>query len=48
MQQRGGALRFASEELKANRGVVLEAAKEDGEALWYASRELKVDKKVVL
>ena len=38
----------ASEELKADKQVVLEAVKQDGCSLLFASEELKADKQVVL
>ena len=51
VKQNGWALEFASDELKNDREVVLEAVKEKGSAgfaLEYASEELKNDRKVVL
>ena len=42
------ALRYASEELKNDREVVLQVVKQDGGALRYASEELKNDREVVL
>ncbi|WP_041593795.1 DUF4116 domain-containing protein [Mycoplasmopsis cynos] len=48
----GGALQFASEELKKefgkNRDIMLEVVKWNGNALRYASEELKKDREVVL
>ncbi len=46
--KKGGTLIFASEELKNDKDVVLEAVKNDGEALRFASKELQNDKDVVL
>ena len=43
----GYALRFASENLKADKDVVLVAVQQHGRALEYASENLKADKKVV-
>ena len=48
VRQDGRALDDASEELKADREVVMEAVKQDGCALEYASEELKADKQVVI
>ena len=42
------ALRFASEELRADKEVVLEVVKQDGRALQFASEELRADKEIVL
>ena len=39
---------YASEELKADKQVVLEAVKQHGDALRFASEELKADKEVVV
>ena len=44
----GLLLKFASENLKADKEVVLEAVKSDGRAFEYASENLKADKEVVL
>ena len=45
----GMVLKYASEELKADREVVLAAAQQvDGEGLGYASKELQADREVVL
>ena len=44
----GCALEYASEDLKADRGVVLEAVKQEGYALEYASEDLQADLGVVL
>ena len=46
--QDGQALRYASDDLKADKEVVLTAVAQDGLALDYASDELKADKEVVL
>ena len=48
VQQDGGALYYASNELKKDREVVLAAVKQYGEALKFASNELKKDREVVL
>ena len=48
VQQDGGALYYASNELKKDREVVLVAVKQYGEALKFASNELKKDREVVL
>jgi len=42
------ALRFASEELKGDREIVLGAVQNYGGALRFASRELKADREIVL
>ena len=44
----GGALRYASEELKKDKDVVLAAVNQNGLSLIYALEELKKDKDVVL
>ena len=44
----GPALRYASDDLKGNKDVLLEAVKNWGYALRYASEELKGDKELVL
>ena len=44
----GLALEFASEELRADGGVVLAAVKTDGLALQFASEALQTDRAVVL
>ena len=41
-------LEYASEELRNNKEVVLEAVKKNGSALEYASERLQADKDVVL
>ena len=48
MRQRGSALCYASDELRADREVVLAAVSENGGALEYASAEFKYDREVVL
>jgi hypothetical protein len=48
VKQNGDALKYASDELKADRVVVLEAVKQDGSTLHYAAAELKADRGVVL
>ena len=40
VQQNGHALGYAAAELRADRAVVMAAAKTNGAALWYASKEL--------
>ena len=47
MEKYGGALQFASTELKADHWVVLQAVKKSGNALAHASDELKADRGVV-
>eukprot|EP00972_Heterocapsa_arctica_P068648 10144265-Heterocapsa_arctica.AAC.1 len=47
VQLHGDALRFASEELKSDRKVVMEAVKQAGSALQDASEELKGDREFV-
>ena len=47
-QQEGIPLFFASEELQADREVVLAAVQQNGRALKYASEELQADREVVL
>ena len=44
----GWALKYAAEELKADRDVVLAAVRKDGRALEYAAEELRADRDVVL
>ena len=46
MKQKGTALKYASEELRNDRGIVLEAVKVSGEALQYASEELLADSEI--
>ena len=46
--QDGFDLEFASEELRADRQVVLAAVKQFGNALEYASKELRADREIVL
>ena len=41
VQQNGRALKYASEELQADREVVLAAVQQNGDALTYASQELQ-------
>jgi len=48
VEQDGGALRYASEEIKANKKVVLGAVSQCCWALEYASEELRDDEEVVL
>ena len=42
------ALKYASDELKADKEVVSEAVKNNGLALEYASDELKADRKIII
>ena len=44
----GGALKYASENLKRDRSIVFAAVTQDGRALQYASEDLKRDRDVVL
>ena len=44
VQQDWEALEYASEELRADRVVVLAAVRQDGGALEYASEELQADR----
>ena len=44
----GMALKYASEELQADREVVLAAVQQNGEAFHYAAEELQADREVVL
>lgn len=48
VQEAGGSLSRASEELKGDREVVLAAVQENGDALRFASEELRGDREVVL
>ena len=48
MAQKGWALSYAAEELKADKDVVLAAVKVDSRALKQASAEMQADPKVVL
>ena len=43
----GEALQFASDELRADKDVVMAAVKNDGEAFQYASDELKTDPEIL-
>jgi len=47
VKKNGYALEYASDKLKHDREIVLEAVKSRGHALEYASEELKNDKKIV-
>ena len=42
------ALAYATDKLLADRELILEAVKKDGQILYYASKELRDDKEVVL
>ena len=44
----GASLQYASAELRADRGIVMEAVKESGKALQYASAELRADRDIVM
>ena len=44
----GGILQYASEELRADREIVLAAVQDNGWALEYASDELRTDREIVL
>ena len=48
VRQDGRALCAASEELKADREIVLAAVRQDGRALCFASEELQADHEIVL
>ena len=48
VRENGDALRFASEELKRDREVAIEAVRLNGWALQFASVELKRDREVVI
>ena len=48
MNQFGSALEFASEDLRANKQVVLAAVSNYGKALMYASDELRADIEIVM
>ena len=43
----GFDLQYASDELKADRGIVLAAVQDYGPALEYASKELRADREIV-
>jgi len=47
VSENGRALRFAADELRNDRRIVLEAAKQDGRAFLYASDELQTDREVI-
>ena len=47
MQNEGLALRYASDDLRASKGIVMLAVKNDGHALYYASDTLLNDREVV-
>jgi hypothetical protein len=44
----GISLEYASGKIKADKGIVLKAVKQNGNVLKYASKELKADREVVL
>lgn len=46
--EKGWVLCYASDELKADKELVLKAAKTDGQILYYVSKELRDDYDVVL
>ena len=46
--QNGCALRWAAEDLRADRDLVLAAVRQNGRALQYASNNLQVDKEVCM
>ena len=48
MEHNGGALKFASVELLADREFVLAAVRQDYRALMYASAELRADRAFML
>ena len=48
MKENGLTLQYASDVLKADREIVLEAVKNSGDALEWASDELKADKEIIL
>ena len=48
VKQNGASLQKASEELKGNREVVMQAVKQDGLALQHASEELRCDREVFM
>ena len=47
VKNEGGALEDASDELKADKDVVMVAVKNDGDALEYASDELQADPEIL-
>ena len=47
-RQNGDALRFASEEQKRDREIVMEAVRQHGRALKHASEELKRGREVAI
>ena len=48
MQQDGGALRYASDELRADPEIVRLAVRADGSSLFYADSSLQADKDIAL
>ena len=48
VRQKCWALRFASEELKRDREVVIEAVRQNGEAIRFASKQLQRDREVAM
>jgi hypothetical protein len=46
VQHDGWALRFAADELRADRGIVLAAVRQKSSALQYASAELQLDPEI--
>ena len=48
VKQDGCALEYASDELKGDKEVVIEAVRRNGEVLRFAAEHLKADKEVVI
>ena len=46
--QNGRALKWATEEMKADKEVVMAAVASYGRALWYASKELQADEELMM
>ena len=47
VKQDGGALEYASADLKGDKDIVMEAVKQDRQALQYASAALRSDRELV-
>ena len=44
----GNWLKYASEELRANREIVLTAVKQTGTSLYYAEKSMRADREIML
>ena len=48
VSKNGGALQYATEEMKGDREIVMAAVSKNGDALHYATEEMKGDREIVL